>query len=699
MFAKSKLNQYICIHLCLHHNHIVMKKECCHRFLAKFYRLTPVLIITILMLCACGNGGTSCGERNDEQEKALCTLDDSVNVMSPNGMKMIAAGMGQAKDSISYYEFKVRLGIIYGLKKSDSCAIVTRDVLKFAMKQKQSCRVNELIAQCYSDLGNYFYIVKMNADSALHCDMLAYQYMMKSHLDAKICDISANIADIYTQSNDMANGAKWYRRGLFLADSLNLPKSVNTSIYLGLAQVYTYLRDYDSALHYYTMANQRISDLKPNMRIYLLNNFGNFYFFKGDYQKALTQFRRLRSQLKSEGLDNSLDTKICLLNMADVFQNLNMKDSARLYLQGLEPYFKTQKLEAAVYYVNTIKIALALKDNDVAAAKNILEAEGEQHVNHSDMTNIRDKYLLDYYVKTGNYKKAFENISNSTRRNDSIEKSKSHVRTAEIMMRFQQDTLALHKKINIEEKNREVKNAYDMLGISLSAIIIITLVAIIIGLNSRKRRVQMEYDMLKLHMTNIRNRISPHFIFNVLNHEINDKNNNTDSTQLSNLTLLIRSALNISDKTTVSLKEELAFVDEYIGMERPIIGDDFEYKYAVSPDINPEKIKLPSMFIQLLVENAIKHGLKTKEGKKLLTVDIAKDGAGYTSITVTDNGAGFDITRMDDNSTGTGLNVIRQTILIFNAHNAHKMRFSISNRNGSPETGCIAVLRIPDNIK
>jgi sensor histidine kinase YesM len=575
-----------------------MKKECCHRFLAKFYRLTPVLIITILMLCACGNGGTSCGERNDEQEKALCTLDDSVNVMSPNGMKMIAAGMRQAKDSISYYEFKVRLGIIYGLKKSDSCAIVTRDVLKFAMKQKQSCRVNELIAQCYSDLGNYFYIVKMNADSALHCDMLAYQYMMKSHLDAKICDISANIADIYTQSNDMANGAKWYRRGLFLADSLNLPKSVNTSIYLGLAQVYTYLRDYDSALHYYTMANQRISDLKPNMRIYLLNNFGNFYFFKGDYQKALTQFRRLRSQLKSEGLDNSLDTKICLLNMADVFQNLNMKDSARLYLQGLEPYFKTQKLDAAVYYVNTIKIALA-----------------------------------------------------------------------------------------------------DMLGISLSAIIIITLVAIIIGLNSRKRRVQMEYDMLKLHMTNIRNRISPHFIFNVLNHEINDKNNNTDSTQLSNLTLLIRSALNISDKTTVSLKEELAFVDEYIGMERPIIGDDFEYKYAVSPDINPEKIKLPSMFIQLLVENAIKHGLKTKEGKKLLTVDIAKDGAGYTSITVTDNGAGFDITRMDDNSTGTGLNVIRQTILIFNAHNAHKMRFSISNRNGSPETGCIAVLRIPDNIK
>jgi hypothetical protein len=79
-----------------------MEEECRHRFLANLYQLTSMLGITILMLCACGNGGTSCGERNDEQEKALCTLDDSVNVMSPNGMKMIAAGMGQAKDSISY---------------------------------------------------------------------------------------------------------------------------------------------------------------------------------------------------------------------------------------------------------------------------------------------------------------------------------------------------------------------------------------------------------------------------------------------------------------------------------------------------------------------------------------------------------------------------------------------------------------------
>ena len=667
---------------------------------AKYLSLVVFMEMITLTWCSCGKGRSVHEERSQKQDTALCVLDDSINIMSPYGLKMARTGMMEAEDSLSYNEFKVRVGMIYLLRKSDSCRQVLKEVQTFALKQRKTRRVNELLAQCCSTMGNYFYVMKMKPDSALYYDKLAYQYMMVSKMNAKVCDVSANIADIYTQYNDMANGAKWYRRGLFLADSLNLPKSVNTSIYLGLAQVYTYLRDYDTALHYYTMADRHINDLRPNMRIYLLNNFGNFYFYKGDYRRALTQFDRLKELLESCGMKDGLDAKICYLNMADVYQNLNMNDSARSYLKGVEPYFKAQKLAAAIYYVNTIKMALALKNNDVPAATCILRSENALHTNHSGMENIRDKYLQDYYVKTGNYRKAFENIASSTRRNDSIEKSKSHVRTAEIMMRFQQDTLALHKKINIDQKDKQVRSAYVMLGISILAIIIITLVAFIVALYAWKRRIQAEYDMLRLRMVNIRNRISPHFIFNVLNHEIHDKDNNNDSAQLTNLTMLIRQALTISDKTIVSLKDELDFIDKYVAMERAIIGPDLEYTCEIAPEMHLDEVKLPSMFIQILVENAIKHGLKVKEGAKHLAVKIAGDGAEYTSITVIDNGAGFDVTRMGANSTGIGLNVIRQTILIFNAHNRQKIRFSINNRSyRGTVIGCVALLRIPNNIK
>lgn len=697
-FAKSKCNSYFCIchlHDWLTKFAIYMKTY--NRMIVKCRALIAVLVSALPLFYSCGNGGKADGERTEEQQGVLKRLDDSIDAMSPFARKMVGELIKNAQDSISRNEFKVRLGMIYGLQKSDSCPIVTKEALRFALGQKKTPRVNELIAQCYSNMGNYSYIMHKSLEPALRYDMLAYRYMMKTNLDAKICDISANIADIYVQNSDMANGAKWFRRGLFLADSLRLPQSENTTIYLGLAQVYTYMRDYDSALHYYTMVTRHIGDLKPNMRIYLLNNLGNFYFYKGDYGNALLQFRRLKRMLVSSGMGNSLDVMLCRLNLADVFQNLNMVDSSRFYLNGLDSYFKAQHFDAAYYYVNTIKMALALKANDIAAAKHILDTEGKVSTEHSGLTEIRDKYMLDYYEKTGNYKKAFECISATTKRNDSIEKSKSHVRTEEIMMRFQQDTLALHKKINIEEKNRQVKNAYITVVIALSASIIVALVAAIIIVISRKRRVQTEYDMLKLRMANIRNRISPHFIFNVLNHEISGRAKQPEASQLESLTKLIRESLNISDKTFVSLKEELGFVDKYIATEAPLMGTDFTYTCTVSPDIRQDEVKLPSMFVQILVENAIKHGLKAKSGEKRLEVAITQDKGGYTDIKVTDNGTGFDVTRMK--GCGTGLNVIRQTINIFNAHNKRKMRFSIIN-NGDygAVTGCVAVLRIPMTI-
>lgn len=660
-----------------------------------------MLMTLTLGLYSCkGNGGEQ--EKQSQAHKELLgELDDSINAMSPKMIEMARAGMNQAMDSLSYYEFGLRLGNIYGMLQSDSCPLLAKRTLKFALAQKKNSRINELISQSYGNLGSYYYTAKMNADSALHYDMLAYQFMMKVGNSPDVCDVCANIADIYTQNNDMAQGAKWYRRGLFLVDSLNLPKSINTSIYLGLAQVYTYLRDYDSALQYYTMADKHIEDLKPNMRIYLLNNYGNFYFFKQDYGKALLQFQRASRLLRDYGMENSQDMMICRLNMADVFQNLNMTDSARTYLDGLEPYFKNQGLDMAVYYVNTIKIALALKSNRVEKVKEIVDGEKSRFVDYSSMSDIRAKYLLQYYVKTGDFKRAYENLSFSTRRNDSVENSKSHVRTAEIMMRFQQDTLALHNKINMDEKSKEVKEAYIMLGIALTLIIITALIATIVVINLRRRHLQMKYDMLKLHATNVRNRISPHFIFNVLNHEIGDRSrSDSDPTQLANLTMLIRNALSISDKTFVSLKEELGFVSKYIDIEKQILGSNFLFTCQVQPGINMETTKLPSMFIQILVENAIKHGLKMKEGHKQLSVNITYNDNRFTDITVSDNGAGFDATRMSPDGTGTGLNVIRQTISVFNAHNKIKMRFSISNSEENGQiTGCVAHLQIPDNIQ
>ena len=71
---------------------------------------------------------------------------------------------------------------------------------------------------------------------------------------------------------------------------------------------------------------------------------------------------------------------------------------------------------------------------------------------------------------------------------------------------------------------------------------------------------------------------------------------------------------------TVTLSEELDFVDAYVQLECDRWGDNFEYIKRISDDIDLEREIIPSMFLQIPVENAIKHGLRGIE-KKTETCD------------------------------------------------------------------------------
>lgn len=107
---------------------------------------------------------------------------------------------------------------------------------------------------------------------------------------------------------------------------------------------------------------------------------------------------------------------------------------------------------------------------------------------------------------------------------------------------------------------------------------------------------------------------------------------------------------------------------------------------------------MPSMFVQILAENAIVHGLKGKQGAKSLDIKVSRNGR-CTIITVTDNGPGFNAGRAM--RKGTGLGIISQTIAVVNERNSQKMRFNISNvvdADGSVK-GCRSTLRVPDNMK
>lgn len=185
--------------------------------------------------------------------------------------------------------------------------------------------------------------------------------------------------------------------------------------------------------------------------------------------------------------------------------------------------------------------------------------------------------------------------------------------------------------------------------------------------------------MMALKMENVRNRFSPHFVFNVLNIFVSNLPKGVNVKPLQLLIQVLRAYLLSCDKMAVSLEEELQMVTSYSTLRHETNPFLPMPQFHVAKDVDM-KLMLPSMIIQIPVENALKHafvGMKETGDKPLLDVNIWVEDD-MLRIDVTDNGCGVSGTvgKKKKNcaaSTGTGLRILNSTIEMLNASNERKM--------------------------
>lgn len=140
-----------------------------------------------------------------------------------------------------------------------------------------------------------------------------------------------------------------------------------------------------------------------------------------------------------------------------------------------------------------------------------------------------------------------------------------------------------------------------------------------------KRKQQIEETINSLQMKTIKSQMDPHFMFNVLNGLANNVaigNTKEAHDQILRFSVLLRSMMKRTDRIDINLGEEIDFVNSYLKLEKFRFKDDFEFEIKLEKEVDGN-IRLPRMLVQLLVENAIKHGLRNKEGiKKLKATSI-----------------------------------------------------------------------------
>ena len=176
---------------------------------------------------------------------------------------------------------------------------------------------------------------------------------------------------------------------------------------------------------------------------------------------------------------------------------------------------------------------------------------------------------------------------------------------------------------------------------------------------------------------------------------MSSSDNKTSHSELSGLVKLLRQSLEMTEQISISLTKELAFIKEYLILEKNKLGEDFRLNLDIDERVNTDLVFLPAMIIQIPVENAIKHALRAKEGEKLLQIAIsAVDNC--TKISIQDNGAGYHPgATHSPNSTGTGLKVLYQTIQLLNTKNTNKISYAIENINEPNTSGTRVNIIIP----
>jgi len=247
--------------------------------------------------------------------------------------------------------------------------------------------------------------------------------------------------------------------------------------------------------------------------------------------------------------------------------------------------------------------------------------------------------------------------------------------------------------------------------IALVNVLIIALIILILWLRLRRiRREEMiKQKNLKIELQALRAQLNPHFIFNSLNSIQDFVLNNQKyeaSAYLADFARLMRMILDNSRKQSVSLHDEVEFLQYYIRLEQLRFYKRFEYELSVDPEIDRSQAQLPSMVLQPFIENAILHGLAKRGPGGKLTVSFSlkhvDTGAFSLHCVIEDNGIGRKQSELmksqkESEHHSSAMEIINERIVMYNAANKAKINFEVQDiiNEQDVETGTRVMIDFP----
>lgn len=195
-------------------------------------------------------------------------------------------------------------------------------------------------------------------------------------------------------------------------------------------------------------------------------------------------------------------------------------------------------------------------------------------------------------------------------------------------------------------------------------------------------------------LTALRARIHPHFLYNTLTSIASLCSIAPDKAETTIIQLghIMRRSMERSSDLLISLSDELSYLREYVEIEQLRFGDRLRIVWNIAPDCLTAQV--PPFALQILVENAVNHGLSAKPEPGTVTITARRQG-GHLLIAVQDDGVGMTpetkrrALRPNEGDRYHGLQTLSQQLTLLYSHTSRLHLFT------APDRGTCAAFCIP----
>ena len=170
-----------------------------------------------------------------------------------------------------------------------------------------------------------------------------------------------------------------------------------------------------------------------------------------------------------------------------------------------------------------------------------------------------------------------------------------------------------------------------------------------------RRAIRLEASLAQAKLQALRMQINPHFLFNTLNaiSTLVHTSPQTADAMITDLSELFRASIESSGEHEISLSSELDLLQRYLAIEQRRFGHRLKVEQSIDPEIL--QVRVPTLILQPIVENAIRHGIEPQAGGGTIAICAAREGS-QIKLSVSDNGKKpLDAAVLAGNRQGIGL--------------------------------------------